>query len=70
MISEILTFTFFVLIGLEIREGLNRPKDGIFPSLCALSGMIFPAVIFLLLNPGSRAWAVAMPTDVALAIGA
>ena len=69
MLSEILTFVFFLLIGLEIREGLEKPRDAIFPSICALSGMIFPALIFIALNHGSRAWAVAMPTDVALAIG-
>lgn len=69
MLSEILTFVFFLLIGLEIREGLNKPKDAIFPAVCALSGMIIPALIFKFLNHGSAAWAVAMPTDVALAIG-
>ena len=70
MLSEILTFIFFLLIGLEIREGIKRPKEIILPTLCALGGMIFPAIIFLTLNPGSPAWAVAMPTDVALGIAA
>ena len=70
MLSEILTFIFFVLIGLEIREGLARPKDALLPAISALGGMIFPAFIFILIVPDSRAWAVAMPTDVALAIGA
>ena len=70
MLSEILTFIFFVLIGLEIREGLQRPKDAIVPAFSALGGMLLPALIFILLVPGSRAWAVSMPTDVALAIGA
>jgi len=70
MLNEVLTFVFFVLIGLEIREGLNKPKDAILPALCALGGMIFPAAIFQLLVNDSSAWAVAMPTDVALAIGA
>ena len=70
MLSEILTFVFFLLIGLEIREGLKLPKEVVLPSLCALSGMIIPALIFIALENGSNAWAVAMPTDVALAIGA
>jgi NhaA family Na+:H+ antiporter len=69
MLTQILTFLFFVLIGLEIREGLEKPKDAIHPAICALAGMIFPALIFISLNHGSQAWAVAMPTDVALAIG-
>lgn len=70
MLSEILTFIFFVLIGLEIREGLQRPKDAILPAISALGGMLLPALIFAFLVPGSQAWAVSMPTDVALAIGA
>ncbi|MEN9687189.1 MAG: hypothetical protein RL381_201 [Actinomycetota bacterium] len=70
MISEILTFIFFVLIGLEIRDGLSQPRQAILPAISALGGMVFPALIFLALIPGSPAWAVAMPTDVALAIGA
>ena len=69
MLSEILTFIFFILIGLEIREGLKKPKDAILPALAALGGMIFPAFIFLAINPGSYVWASAMPTDIALAIG-
>ena len=70
MLSEILTFAFFLLIGLEIREGVNKPKEAILPSLCALFGMIFPALIFIGLKTGSSGWAIPMPTDVALAIGA
>jgi NhaA family Na+:H+ antiporter len=70
MLSEVLTFIFFLLIGLEIRKGLDKPKDALLPALSALGGMIFPALIFLALNPHSTAWAVSMPTDVALAIGA
>jgi NhaA family Na+:H+ antiporter len=70
MLSEILTFIFFVLIGLEIREGLSKPKDAALPAIAALGGMALPALIFIALIPDSKAWAVAMPTDVALAIGA
>jgi len=70
MISEILTFAFFLLIGLEIRDGISHPKAVLLPGLCALGGMTFPALIFIALNHGTSAWAVAMPTDVALASGA
>lgn len=69
MISEILTFALFVLIGLELHEGLRFPKQIIAPAVCALAGMVVPALIFATLVHGSQAWAVAMPTDVALAIG-
>lgn len=70
MLSEILTFIFFVLIGLELREGIKRPKEAVLPALAALAGMVIPALIFFALQPHSSAWAVSMPTDVALAIGA
>lgn len=70
MLSHILTFIFFLLIGLEIRHGLEKPKDAILPGICALGGMLLPAIIFIFLNPDSPAWAVSMPTDVALAVGA
>ncbi len=70
MLTEVLTFAFFVLIGLEIREGLKNPRQAVLPTLCALGGMIFPALIFRIVVSDSSAWAVAMPTDVALAIGA
>lgn len=70
MLTEALTFVFFLLIGLEIREGIKRPKEAVLPALCALFGMLLPALIFITLQRGTSAWAVAMPTDVALAIGA
>ena len=70
MVSEVLTFSLFLLIGIEIREGLARPKEAVLPAFCALGGMVLPALIFKALLPESNAWAVAMPTDVALAIGA
>jgi NhaA family Na+:H+ antiporter len=70
MASELLTFIFFLLIGLELRAGLTKPKDVVLPALAALGGMALPALIFIGLHPHSQAWAVAMPTDVALAIGA
>ena len=41
VLSNLLTFAFFILIGLEIREGLEKPKEIILPGLCALSGMLF-----------------------------
>lgn len=70
MFSEILTFVIFLLIGLEIREGFTKPKATVLPALCAAGGMIAPALIFLIFQAGSNIWAVTMPTDVALALGA
>jgi NhaA family Na+:H+ antiporter len=70
VLNHFLTFAIFLIIGVEIREGLNHPKAAILPSLAALGGMVFPALIFLTIAHEKGAWAVVMPTDVALAIGA
>jgi NhaA family Na+:H+ antiporter len=69
---------FFFLVGLEIKrefaEGeFKNPKNAALPVFAALGGMALPALIFATLNSSgsaSSAWAVAMPTDIALALGA
>lgn len=70
MLNHLLTFAIFLVIGIEIRDGLTHAKAAILPSLAALGGMIFPATIYLIIAAEKSAWAVVMPTDVALAIGA
>ncbi|MEI9907529.1 MAG: Na+/H+ antiporter NhaA [Actinomycetota bacterium] len=69
---------FFFLVGLEIKreflhgEFRNR-RAASLPVIAALGGMLTPALIFLAINQGSgttQGWAVPMPTDIALAIGA
>ena len=70
MLNHILTFAIFLVIGIEIRDGLTHAKAAILPSLAALGGMVIPALIFLVIADETSAWAVVMPTDVALAIGA
>ena len=69
MFLDLLIAVFFLFIGLEITSTLSHPKQIVLPTFAALGGMIVPAVIFLALNPGSPAWATAMPTDLALALG-
>ena len=77
-IGEGLMSIFFFLVGLEIKREflhgeLREPKKAALPILCALGGMITPALIYLLINhggDGSRGWAIPMPTDIALSIGA
>lgn len=77
-ISEGLMSVFFFLVGLEIRrefvhgEFRNR-KAAALPVIAALGGMITPALIYFMINSGgagSSGWAVPMPTDIALALGA
>lgn len=77
-ISEGLMSVFFFLVGLEIKREFNQgelrnPKAAAFPVIAALGGMLTPALIYSLINHGGaglHAWAVPMPTDIALSIGA
>jgi NhaA family Na+:H+ antiporter len=69
MLLDFLIAIFFLFIGLEITSTLSHPKQIVLPTFAALGGMVVPAAIFLALNPNSPAWATAMPTDLALALG-
>jgi NhaA family Na+:H+ antiporter len=69
MIMDLLIAIFFLFVGIEITATLTHPKQVLLPAIAALGGMVIPASIFLALNPGSQAWATAMPTDLALALG-
>lgn len=78
LISEGLMSIFFFLVGLEIKREfidgeLRNPKAAALPIIAAAGGMLTPALIFAAINhggPGLHAWAVPMPTDIALSIGA
>jgi len=77
-INEGLMAIFFFMVGLEIRNEIRHgeirnPKNAALPIFAAIGGMLFPALIYTLFNhggPGEAGWAVPMPTDIALAIGA
>ncbi len=77
-IGEALMSVFFFLVGLEIKRefvsgDLRNPKSAALPIIAAFGGMVTPAVIFTAINHGGagmHAWAVPMPTDIALSIGA
>lgn len=77
-ISEALMSVFFFLVGLEIKRefvtgDLRNPKSAALPIVAAFGGMITPALIYMAINHGGsgfHAWAVPMPTDIALSIGA
>lgn len=77
-INEGLMAVFFFLVGLEIKrefaEGeFKNPKNAALPVVAAIGGMAIPAIIFAIYNSdgsASNAWAIAMPTDIALALGA
>ena len=77
-VSEGLISIFFFLVGLEIKRefvmgDLRNPKSAALPILAAFGGMLLPALIYIAINHGHggvRGWAVPMPTDIALSIGA
>ena len=77
-INEGLMSIFFFLVGLEIKREfvdgeLRNPKSAALPIIAAFGGMLTPALIFIAINHGGsgvHAWAVPMPTDIALSIGA
>lgn len=76
-INEGLMALFFLLVGLEMKREilvgeLSSLRNAALPVVAALGGMVVPAVIYLLLNPGSPArdgWGIPMATDIAFAIG-
>jgi NhaA family Na+:H+ antiporter len=76
-INEGLMAIFFFLVGLEIKREFadgefKNPKNAALPVIAALGGMALPALIFEIFNAGqtsAHAWAIAMPTDIALALG-
>jgi len=78
LIGEGLMSIFFFLVGLEIKRefvigDLRNPKSAALPIIAAFGGMLTPALIYMTINhggPGFHDWAVPMPTDIALSLGA
>ena len=78
LINEGLMAIFFFMVGLEIRNEIRHgemrnPKNAALPIFAAIGGMLLPALVYTFFNyggPGQSGWAVPMPTDIALAIGA
>lgn len=76
-VNDGLMALFFLLVGLEIKSELkfgrlHSLKSAVFPVVAAISGAIFPAIIFFLFNQGTdyvSGWAIPMATDIAFVIG-
>lgn len=77
-INDALMALFFLLVGLEIKREiidgqLSTWSRRILPGLCALGGMIVPAIIYLFINWNNseaiRGWAIPTATDIAFALG-
>jgi NhaA family Na+:H+ antiporter len=75
-INDGLMAVFFLLVGLEIKreliEGeLSSIKKASLPIIAALGGMVFPALIYHLIDhhtATSDGWGIPMATDIAFAI--
>ena len=76
-VDEGLMTFFFLVVGLEIKRELvsgelRDRRAAVLPVAAAVGGMLVPALIYLACTasgPGSRGWGVAMPTDIAFALG-
>jgi NhaA family Na+:H+ antiporter len=76
-VNDGLMALFFLLVGLEIKGELkfgrlNSFSSAVFPVVAAISGAVFPALIFWALNQNTQyidGWAIPMATDIAFVIG-
>ncbi|UTW46299.1 Na+/H+ antiporter NhaA [bacterium SCSIO 12696] len=68
---------FFFHVGLELKRGflvgeLSSVRQATLPVLAAIGGMVFPALVYVSLNPegpGLDGWGIPMATDIAFAVG-
>jgi NhaA family Na+:H+ antiporter len=76
-INDGLMVIFFLVVGMEIRREIHQGalsdlRQAALPIAAACGGVIAPAIIFLVLNPGAdvrHGWAVPTATDIAFAVG-
>lgn len=77
-INDALMALFFFIAGLELKRELlvgelANPRQAALPIAAAIGGMLVPAFVYYLVNPGGQAavgWGIPMATDIAFAIGA
>jgi NhaA family Na+:H+ antiporter len=75
-VNDGLMAVFFFVIGLELKREfmggeLSTVKKAALPVMAALGGMLFPAIIYFLINRGTDAvngWGIPMATDIAFAL--
>lgn len=77
-VNDALMTIFFFVVGLEIKREMTigelaSRERAMLPVFGALGGMVAPALVYLLLQPGGDAavgWAIPMATDIAFAVAA
>lgn len=75
-VNDGLMAIFFFVVGLELKREivageLSNPRKAFLPIIAAIGGMLFPATIYLILNPIGEAhngWGIPMATDIAFAL--
>lgn len=66
-VNHYLIAIFFFAVGQELK--IEADKSLWLPAFAAIGGMVLPAIIFKSIN-ASPAWVAALPTDIALVVGA
>jgi NhaA family Na+:H+ antiporter len=77
-VNDALMAVFFFVVGLEIKRELTigelaTRQRAMLPVFGALGGMVAPALIYWMLQPGGEAaagWGIPMATDIAFAVAA
>ena len=77
LINDALMAIFFFHVGMEIKREvvageLSSPRRMLLPVVAAVSGVLFPALIFLIANaqsPYQAGWAIPTATDIAFSLG-
>lgn len=75
-VNDGLMAIFFFVIGLEIKKEiiageLSNLKKAMLPIVCAIGGIVFPAMIYIAINWGDdtiTGWGVPMATDIVFAL--
>lgn len=75
-VNDGLMAVFFFVVGLELKREiiageLSSVKKALLPMAAALGGMIFPALIYFLINRGQPSvdgWGIPMATDIVFAL--
>jgi Na+:H+ antiporter, NhaA family len=76
-INDVLMTIFFLIVGLEIKKELvvgelKSFKKAFLPFICAVGGMIVPALIYVIFNYDTdffHGWGIPTATDIAFSIG-